>query len=143
MPGCTQSQPCPEKSQVCTYTIINSPMAKMAIALSNKSKLQLCALNQPPWRIVSELWLTRVGKPGLCGNSGVLLKKYVTMTICLMFNSRCIKYQCALEVSLNKTNFFLALKWQGESALKVCSVHNGPFGCITLVTVAVMTTRPV
>ena len=35
------------------------------------------------------------------------LKKYVRMTICLMSNGQRYENQCALEVSLNKTNFLL------------------------------------
>ena len=49
--------------------------------------------------------LLHVGKSSLCGNSGFPLKKYVTMTTCLMSNSQWYENQCALEESLNKTNF--------------------------------------
>ena len=40
--------------------------------------------------------------------AGFPLNKYVTMTICLTSNSWWYENQCALEVSLNKTNFPLA-----------------------------------
>ena len=46
-----------------------------------------------------------IGKSSLCGDNGFPLKKYVSMTICLTSNSRWYEHQCALEVSLNKTNF--------------------------------------
>ena len=44
-------------------------------------------------------------KSTLGGNSRFPLKKCVRITICLMSNSRCYENQCALEASLNKTNF--------------------------------------
>ena len=45
------------------------------------------------------------GKSSLCGDIRFALKKYVKMTIYLTSNSRWYENQCALEASLNKTNF--------------------------------------
>ena len=53
----------------------------------------------------SEDPLLLIGKSSLCGECGFCLKKYATMTICLISNSRWYDYQCALEALLNKTNF--------------------------------------
>ena len=50
--------------------------------------------------------LLLIRKSSICGNSRFPLKKHmVTMTICLTSNSWWYENQCALEVSLNKTNF--------------------------------------
>ena len=49
--------------------------------------------------------LLLIGRSGLCGDSGFLLRKYVTMAICLKFISQWYKNWCALAVSGNKTNF--------------------------------------
>ena len=49
------------------------------------------------------LMLNRKGS--LCDDSSPPLKKYLTMTICLMSNSQSYEYPCALEASLYKTNF--------------------------------------
>ena len=54
--------------------------------------------------------LLLIGKSSLCGDSGFHLKKYVTMTICLMSNSRWYENQCALEALLNKTNFLCCMR---------------------------------
>ena len=54
--------------------------------------------------------LLLIGKSSLCGNSGFHLKKYVTMTICLISNSWWYENQCAPEAWLNKANFPL-LSW--------------------------------
>ena len=48
-----------------------------------------------------------IAESSLCGDCGFPLKQYVAMTICLMSNSRGYKNQCALEASLNQTNFYL------------------------------------
>ena len=49
--------------------------------------------------------LLLIGKSSQCSESRFPLKKYVTMTIHLTTNSQWYGNQCALEVSLNKTNF--------------------------------------
>ena len=49
--------------------------------------------------------LLLIGKSSLCSDRGFPLKKYVTMIMRLMSNSRWYENQCALEVSWNKTNF--------------------------------------
>ena len=41
--------------------------------------------------------LLLIGKSNPCGNSGLPLKKYVTMTTCLTSNSQGYENQCALE----------------------------------------------
>ena len=43
-------------------------------------------------------------KSSLCDDSAFPVRKYVTVTICLMYNSQLYENQCALEASLNKTN---------------------------------------
>ena len=54
--------------------------------------------------------LLLIGMSSLCGDNRFCLKKYVTMTICLTSSSRWFENQCALETSLNKTNFPFAIK---------------------------------
>ena len=49
--------------------------------------------------------LLLIRKSSLCGDSGLCLKKYVIMAICLMSNHQWYETQCALEASLNETNF--------------------------------------
>ena len=52
----------------------------------------------------------------LYGDSGFPLKKYATMTICLMSNSWWNENQCALEVPLNKTNFPFLFHWWSHTS---------------------------
>ena len=49
--------------------------------------------------------LLLIRKSSLCGDSQFHLKRYVTMTICLMSNSRRYENQWSLWVWLNQTNF--------------------------------------
>ena len=66
--------------------------------------------------------LLLIGKSSLCGDSGFPLKKYVTITTCLMSDSRWYEHQCALEASLNKTNFPFLLKQHKTTHTR----HGGP-----------------
>ena len=66
------------------------------------------------WYVLSCLWesaykrsLLLIRKSSLWGDSRFPLKKYVTMTLCLMLNSWLHENQCALDASLNNTNFRL------------------------------------
>ena len=50
--------------------------------------------------------LLLIGESSLCGDGRVPLKKYVRMTICVLSsNNQRYENKCALEASLNKTNF--------------------------------------
>ena len=49
--------------------------------------------------------LQLIGNSSLCGDSGLPLKKYIAMNICFKSNRWWYENQCALEGSLNKTNF--------------------------------------
>ena len=88
-------------------------------------------VHQRLWYVMSCLWesayikdtLLLIGKSGLYGDSLLPLKKYITTTIWLMSLSRYYANRCALEVSLNKTNFpFLFSKYSaaplGEPAAR-------------------------
>ena len=55
--------------------------------------------------------LLLIGQSSLCSDSECLLKRYVTMTICLTSNSSWYGNQCALEALLNKTNFPFPFLW--------------------------------
>ena len=62
-------------------------------------------ISQPSFtpHFLLQIWLS--DDSSLCGDSRFRLKNYVTMTICLMSNSRKCINQCTLKASLNETNF--------------------------------------
>ena len=67
--------------------------------------------------------LLLIGKSSLCGDTRCPPKKYVTMTICLVFISLAIGHRCALEASLNKTNFlFSKITWRIDEVVREVDV---------------------
>ena len=105
--------------------VVECPPVNIFITLSILLSGPICSLGYFPLQLVVHNWsikgcgmscsvcgkvhiktpLLFIGKSHLCGDSRVLPKKYVRINICLTSNSRSYENQCALEVSLYKTNF--------------------------------------
>ena len=130
---------CIYKSHMCIYVgqgvaqVVEHSHIKVGIIWSSLHGECICSLGYFPFQTVVHNWsikgcdtwfpvygkvhikdpLLVIGKSSLCGDGEFCLKRYVTMTIRLMSNSQWYENKCALQMSLNKTNF----------PLYVCQVH--------------------